>query len=77
LFLFFVCQRNGSDDDKEMAYAVELGYIVDHYCLIFDRGKGFVLLLVILSTINASLLIFKVGIKTNIYFLAWIATLHN
>ena len=51
--------------------------IVDHYCLIFDRGKVFVLLLVILSTINASLLIFKVGIKTNIYFLAWITTLHN
>jgi hypothetical protein len=42
--------------DREVVCIVVAGYIVDHYCLMFDRGVVHIVVAVILLTITVSCL---------------------
>ena len=42
--------------DREVVCIVVAGYIVDHYCLMFDRGVVRIVVAVILLTITVSCL---------------------
>ena len=42
--------------DREVVCIVVAGYIVDHYCFIFDRGVVHIVVAVILLTITVSCL---------------------
>jgi hypothetical protein len=55
--------------DREVVCIVVAGYIVDHYCLMFDRGVVHIVLAVILLTITVSCL------TEEWFILLWLAIL--
>ena len=55
--------------DREVVCIVVAGYIVDHYCLMFDRGVVHIVVAVILLTITVSCL------TEEWFILLWLAIL--